>query len=227
MLGAELLGIGRDQMVGLLVRYWIWLDKNLSRSCPDFVPHLSQKSLDELLQCPGFAATLDAIGWAKFDGDARTLQVAHAERHNGKTAKTRAMDQKKKARNRPVSVPISSRSRPDVVPMQTGPEKRRSTAVNLNPPTPLSNGTPGNGESSNVRRVLEREQPTAENRTAEDPWPRRIPEITDQHALDECAKAYGIDVRARHFGSYAELQTACFTARNRLREARERDHARH
>jgi hypothetical protein len=89
----------------------------------------------------------------------------------------------------------------------------QSEAVD-NPPAAAVAST-GNGS----RRGLERE-----TQKAVDPWPRRIPEVTDTQGLDQCAKAYGIDVRARHFGSYAELQTACFTARNLLREQREREH---
>jgi len=50
---AELLGIDRRQMLGLLLDFWSWLDNNART---DSVPNLSRLSLDSVLHCPGFAA---------------------------------------------------------------------------------------------------------------------------------------------------------------------------
>jgi hypothetical protein len=94
---AEMLGISRDAALGLLFRYWVWLDKNLSDSCPGFVRNVSRKSLDDVLHCTGFSGCLEAIGWAEFDDSAWVLRVTNADRHNGNTAKNRALDAKRKA----------------------------------------------------------------------------------------------------------------------------------
>lgn len=118
---AEMMCMDRDRVLGIFLRYWVWLDKNLSPSCPGFVPHVSRKSLDEVLDEPGFAATLEAIGWAKFDDKTWTLTVSNAERHNGATAKTRAYEQRKKKQQRE----NLSRFCPENVPQTPGPEKRR------------------------------------------------------------------------------------------------------
>lgn len=118
---AELLGEDRRYILGLLFDYWLWLDSHLDDSRPGVVPNVSRKSLEDTLHCPGFAAVLESIGWAKFDDETRTLYVIHWERHNGKTAKSRALEQKKKAAQRA----NLSRSCPDVVPDLSRLEKRR------------------------------------------------------------------------------------------------------
>jgi hypothetical protein len=101
---AEMLGISRRETVGLFVEYFFWLDKTLSENCPDFVRNVSRKSLDEMMHCAGFAACLEAVGWAQFDDSAWTLRVINASNHNGKPAKTRAVDAKRKAGKRLESV---------------------------------------------------------------------------------------------------------------------------
>lgn len=93
---AEMLGIPRRECLGLFFDFWLWLDKNLSASCPDSVRNVSRNSLDSVLHCPGFAATLESIGWGKWDDKTWKLHVINAERHNGNTAKTRALDATRK-----------------------------------------------------------------------------------------------------------------------------------
>lgn len=97
---ADLLGIHRREALGLFVEFWMWLDKNLSEECPDFVRNTSRKSLDNLLHVPGFSAVLEQIGWARWDDEGAVLHVVNADRHNGNTAKTRASDAKRKKNQR-------------------------------------------------------------------------------------------------------------------------------
>lgn len=120
---ADLLSWDRRQALGLLVEFWCWLDKNLSRSCPDFVRNMSRKSLDEVLHVPGFSAALEVIGWAKFDDEKAVMTIINASRHNGITAKTRALDAKRKKEKRLEIVPEMSVSKPDK--KRTREEKRR------------------------------------------------------------------------------------------------------
>lgn len=54
---AEMLGVDRRHCMGLLVDYWSWLDAN---ACHEVVRNLSRKSLDDVLNCPGLAACLEA-----------------------------------------------------------------------------------------------------------------------------------------------------------------------
>jgi hypothetical protein len=120
---AEMLGMHRREALGLFVEFWIWLDKNLSGSCPDFVRNMSKKSLDEVLHEPGFASCLESIGWAKFDDEKAIITIINAERHNGTTAKSRALDAKRKKEKRAKSVPETSGLEPDK--NRTREEKRR------------------------------------------------------------------------------------------------------
>lgn len=120
---ADLLGWDRRHALGLLVEFWCWLDKNLSASCPDFVRHMSKKSLDDVLHVQGFASCLEIIGWAKFDDERSEMRIINAERHNGNTAKTRALDAKRKKEKRRENVPEMSASQPDK--KRTREEKRR------------------------------------------------------------------------------------------------------
>lgn len=112
---AEMLGIERRECLGLFFDFWIWLDKNLSEICPDFVRNVSRKSLDDVLHCDGFAATLESIGWAKWDDKTWTLHVVNADRHNGNTAKTRALDADRKRKQRAKSVRVLSGKCPEKV----------------------------------------------------------------------------------------------------------------
>jgi hypothetical protein len=129
---AEMLGISRRETIGLFFEFWIWLDKNLSGSCPDFVRNVSRKSLDDVLHCPGFAACLEAVGWAQFDDRQWIMRVSNAARHNGNTAKNRALDTKRKAESRAETVRDLSGFNPDKT--TTREEKRRVTT----PPTPAA-----------------------------------------------------------------------------------------
>jgi hypothetical protein len=94
---------------------------------------VSRKSIEEALQCVGFAAVLERIGWASFDDEACTLVVINAERHNGKTAKSRALANARVKRFR------NSDVNGDVTPerYQRREEKRVTTTSKANPPSPL------------------------------------------------------------------------------------------
>jgi hypothetical protein len=116
-MAAELLGISRREAVGLLFDYFCWLDSNLSDSCPGFVRNVSRRSLESILHCPGFAAVLESIGWATFDDEQRLFYVVNWDRHNGATAKSRALDQRRKKISREI---VSG-----FCPVETGLEKRR------------------------------------------------------------------------------------------------------
>ena len=118
-LAAEMLGISRREMVGLLVDYWIWLDANLDETRYGLVTQVSRKSLEEVLHCAGLAAILERIGWANFDDEERTLTVKNWDRHTGKTAKSRAL-----TRDR------MKRMRDDSVTRNASPEKRREDNYN-------------------------------------------------------------------------------------------------
>ena len=98
---AELLGISRREAVGLLVDFWVWLDRNMRHAdSVTSVTHMSRKSIDEVTRCAGFAACLVDVGWAEIDDTTGILTIVNGERHNGNPAKTRALGKDRKAASR-------------------------------------------------------------------------------------------------------------------------------
>lgn len=116
---AELLGIKRDEAIGLLVRFWTWLDRATGNG---LVTHTSRKGIDEVMHCSGFAAAFEAVGWGKFNDSAVTLEVVNYSRHNGSPAKTRALGKDRKREH------DERKRNADTV---TREEKRRVTTTSL------------------------------------------------------------------------------------------------
>jgi len=122
---AGLLDIDEHTVVGHLVAFWSWVDANMSRDCPDTTG--TKRGLDRVAGRDGFTDALVQVGWLEFDGSRVT--VPHFEYHLSQSAKTRATDARKKARQR-----AASRSEGDNVPLRSGqkggPEKRREEKSN-------------------------------------------------------------------------------------------------
>lgn len=112
---AELLGVKRDEMIGILVRFWAWLDRSTGNG---LVTHVSRIGIDDVMHCAGFAAALESVGWAQFDEKAVSMAVPNFDYHNGNPAKTRALGQRRKRR-------FDERKSNDVVTQTPLPEKRR------------------------------------------------------------------------------------------------------
>ena len=108
---ADLLGVEPDHGLGILVRFWIWLDRN---SRDGSVTHVFAKPLEKLMHCPGFVAAMIDIGWLEMDEKTGRITVPNHDRHNGNPAKSRAL-----ARDR------MQRLRYDSVTQDASPEKRR------------------------------------------------------------------------------------------------------
>lgn len=116
---AELLGVKRDEMIGILFRFWAWLDRSTGNGV---VTHTSRFGVDEVMHCAGFSAALESVEWCKFDNEALTLAVPGFDKHNGNPAKTRALgrDRKREYDER--------KSNAECV---TKEEKRRDTTTSL------------------------------------------------------------------------------------------------
>lgn len=82
------------------------------------------EALDNIIGWPGFSSAMIMVGWLTFDGS-ETLECPEFAEHNGKSAKRRAEDQKRKrdARDCPQSVRNLSENKPDK--KRTREEKRR------------------------------------------------------------------------------------------------------
>jgi hypothetical protein len=124
----NLLNINRHYCIGMLCEFWMWWDNNasdelvvrmLSGKRPENVRPMTAKSLDDIMEIDGFSAAMTLVGWLEIDEDAGTVRLPNAGEHNGKTAKNRALDNKRKAASRETG------QNPDT--NRTREEKRRVT----------------------------------------------------------------------------------------------------
>jgi hypothetical protein len=123
---ADLLGVTPEHAVGLLCRFWVWLDRN---SCNGLVTLMYAKSIDAVMRCDGFASCLVDVGWAEIDNSKGVLTIRNFDRHNGKSAKTRASTKDRVANHRNAHVtpqPLPEKRREEVIKNST---YRRATVL--------------------------------------------------------------------------------------------------
>lgn len=92
---ARLLKIDQDAVFGKLVRLWSWFDSN---SVDGVVDGAVDADVDRLCHCSGFAAACISVGWLEFDPATERLTLPNFERHNGETAKKRALKNRRQAK---------------------------------------------------------------------------------------------------------------------------------
>jgi hypothetical protein len=103
---AESLGIDPDAVVGKLIRVWAWFDQQTldgnakgnatsvtTGNGASVTKSATMALLDRKVGVTGFCAAMISVGWMLDDGGALTLP--NFDRHNGKTAKTRALTAKR------------------------------------------------------------------------------------------------------------------------------------
>lgn len=96
MLLADALDISHFEAVGHLIAFWLWVDLNMSPSCPQVKG--TKKGLDRVAGRDGFADALISVGWLDIESD--MISIPGYEVHLSKSAKERAKGQKKKASQR-------------------------------------------------------------------------------------------------------------------------------
>lgn len=89
------LNIDPDAVVGKLLRVWIWADQ---QTISGNAVSVTSSLLDRITYCPGFASAMRKVGW--LEGRDESLSFPHFDRHNGHTAKNRALTKKRVAKNR-------------------------------------------------------------------------------------------------------------------------------
>jgi hypothetical protein len=92
---AEALKISEDEVVGKLHRLWSWADKHTTSG---FVPRITAKWIDRHLEKGGFALQMQAAGWLVIDAEGVTFPSF--DRHNGKSAKSRAENTERARKSR-------------------------------------------------------------------------------------------------------------------------------
>lgn len=105
---ADALHIDQDGVFGKLCRLWIWADQQTRIGDADSV---TETFVDRVAGVRGFATAMISCGWLIIEKG--TLRFPNFDRHNGETAKTRALTQKRTRRYRDglVTQPASPRAR--------------------------------------------------------------------------------------------------------------------
>jgi hypothetical protein len=89
---AGILGLDPDAVVGKLFRVWSWFDKHTEAGNAAGVTYAL---LDRITGVTGFAEAMALAGWLEQRGS--ELLIPNFDRHNGKTAKNRALTAKRVA----------------------------------------------------------------------------------------------------------------------------------
>ncbi|WP_104656498.1 hypothetical protein [Ralstonia insidiosa] len=84
-----------DLTVGKLLRVWRWFDQ---QTLEGNAPGVSAALLDRIAGVTGFANAMAKVGWLIVSGDG--VSLPNFERHNGETAKSRALTAKRVAKHK-------------------------------------------------------------------------------------------------------------------------------
>jgi len=128
---AEALNLPPDEVLGKLIRVWIWADQHTRDGN---APSVTKALLDRYAAVTGFAAAMISVGWLLESGG--RIQFPHFDRHNGKTAKTRALGAKRTQSHRSGNASVTQ---PPLQDRDSGvtdslPEKRREEIEKKAPP---------------------------------------------------------------------------------------------
>lgn len=105
---AAQLGLDELSVVGRLWKVWAWADQHVS-DCHAI--GVTDVTLDRISATPGFAAAMRRVGW--MEGDADTPALPKFDRHNGQSAKRRALATERQSRRRHADVTPESRPERD------------------------------------------------------------------------------------------------------------------
>lgn len=82
----------KDAVLGKLIRIWAWFDRN---SVDGHVDGVVAADIDELALHDGFSIALKQVNWMDFSDTEQWVKLMNFDRHNGETAKTRALKTKR------------------------------------------------------------------------------------------------------------------------------------
>jgi hypothetical protein len=124
---AGMLGIDADSVVGKLLRVWAWFDAHTEDGNAAGVTY---PLVDRVAGVNGFAEAMALVGWLHQDGS--VMSCPNFDRHNGKTAKNRALTNERVAKHRKTNAETNADSNGDTVTESvtktvTREEKRRDS----------------------------------------------------------------------------------------------------
>lgn len=139
---ARKLNISRREAACACMEMWEWADQE---TIDGHIRGATRDDIDLMLGLPGFSSALesDEVGWVRFTE--RGVTFPRWERHNGETAKKRALEQRKKKRQRDLDQEKVSRKKPDKFPDSVPPKReseRENSDSSKNPSTEFSAAKP-------------------------------------------------------------------------------------
>ena len=93
---SRILKISTDDVLGKLVRFWIWVDMNSVDGIVDAV----DADVDVYINMKGFSEALKNVGWIVFDPEKEHIIIPNFEGRSGKTEKARHLKSERQARYR-------------------------------------------------------------------------------------------------------------------------------
>jgi hypothetical protein len=90
---ASMLGIDKYAVIGRLHTFWSWADRH---SVDGFVDGAASTYVDEVVRFEGFAESLVKVGWLEVADEG--IRIPKFDRHNGDSAKQRALKNERQAR---------------------------------------------------------------------------------------------------------------------------------
>lgn len=92
---ADLADIDLDAVIGKLMRIWGWFDQQTEEGN---APSVTKKLLDRIVGVSGFCEHMKSVGWMLEHEE--VISLPHFDRHNGKTAKNRALTARRVAKHK-------------------------------------------------------------------------------------------------------------------------------
>lgn len=137
---SRLLTLDRNQIIGLLVKFWSWADRSTVDGRVDGV---ASHDVDAVVDVDGFCAALCAVKWLHVDAENLRLKIPNFERHNGESVKKRILKNQRQARWRDNRVDANVDA-PTSTNASTREEKRRD----VHPTAPKSGAVKENPKSA-------------------------------------------------------------------------------
>lgn len=131
---ADQLDVNEFEVVGMLHHLWTWAD---AQSRDGHADGVTQKWVNRYVHRDGFAEALVSVGWLVVHEDG--IEFPNFERHNGETAKARALAANRKQKQRANVTPkVAEESRSERDTCVTREEKRRDKEQQQQAPAPTA-----------------------------------------------------------------------------------------
>ena len=123
---SDYLGIDHDAVLGKLVRLWIWADQ---QSVDGNALSVTKKMIGRITFNADFADALISCGW--LSGEDGRFTIPNFERHNGKSAKSRALTNRRVSKSRKCNGASVTEAYQKALPEKRREEKSSNTLTSI------------------------------------------------------------------------------------------------